>query len=637
MARKLSLLRYLVLPICLLLCAVITVSTVRFDYHQEIPKHLEPISSIRFIANDGIDTPTQTGYGQTVTLPHSWRSNHDEHVGWYTSLIALSTEPETPQAIYFPDVSVDSTIYLNDQILGSVLLPDQARGKQGRRPLFLRVPVGLWLKGDNELNIRVNAQTNTMEWMREFYVGAETDLRDVYARHVFHSLTLVKLIAGLLGFTAVSMGTIWVYRPKDKVYGWFAIVCTAWCTVTIAEISDAVLFDVALPAWAGSILFLLLSISIMKFVDESRVDPALRGTMNRVVTGVLGGLFVVLLVWENEPAAHLLVKGVGVTILMLSCVLSINVNLQTRQYEKIFLWLSVFMLTLLSMNSWLISLKVPGLALTGFSTAIAAPVFIFLVGYQLVRDFVTSRNELEQLAESLEMRVVERTMELREKHLQVIEFERNSILATERDRIMLEMHDGMGAHLVSILSMTDQDHVDLQEVQRTVKEALQDLRMMIDSLDPVENDLGLVLGMYRHRMGKILKESSISLNWRVGNLPQIDELTPHRVLQILRILQEAVTNAIKYSKSNVITVSTGLSNNSPFIEVDDNGVGFCMESQPKGRGLMNMQKRARHIGARVDIVAQANDGVKVRLVFADRNAFDPAQREGDFQEYRIAG
>lgn len=597
-----------------MLCAVLTIGVIRFDYSQEIPTQVEVVEATRFISNDGIETPTQTGYGPTVRLPHSWRADYEKHVGWYTTLFTLTSIPDRPQAVYFPKVSVDSTVYLNDNILGSVLMPSDARGRLGKRPLLLRVPVGLLVKGDNELNIRVNAQPNTVDWISEFYIGSETDLADVYARHVFHSLTVVKIIAGLLAFTAMAMGTVWLLRPSEAVYGWFAVVCSAWSAVTVTEVSDAVLFGVVLPSWLGPLLFLGLSIAILKFVDETRQRALFKRFQLVQLTGFAVVASACMYLWRELPAAHLFVNGGGVVVLLFACSASLFSDLKIRQSDRLVLWLSVFLLTLLSLSSWLAAYRVPSLAYSGLSTATAAPAFVFLVGYRLVRDFATARNELEALNRCLEQRVAERTADVQVKHQQLLELERGTILSAERERIMREMHDGMGGHLMSILSISNQKEIDVCQLQCSVTDALQDLRMMIDSLDPVEDDLGLVLGMYRQRMEKSLLGTDIELRWGVGELPALTELTPHKVLQILRILQESVTNALRHSQCRCISVTTGLLANRPFIEVQDDGKGMDETSQFAGRGLMNMHKRATTLGAEMQ-VRSSTQGVSVRLLF----------------------
>ncbi len=613
MRTRTNVLRFLVLPAGLFLCAILSINVLSFNYEDKLPEGTYEVQQVHHIANNGLQTLTESGYGSVVELPHSWNTDFEHHVGWYTALVPVRDLPSRPQAIYFPDISVDTTVYLNDQILGSVLRPNETRGRMGRRPLLLRVPVGLWVRGDNEVNIRVNAQPNSMEWLNRFYVGTESDLSDVYSMHVFRSVSMVKIIALMLAFTALGMGVVWLYRPRDAAYGWYAIVCTAWSGVTMAEISDAVFLDYELPAWVGTVLFFVLCIAVFKFVDEGHEGNGLKRKQASWVVAALVLVSVMLLLWKHQPAVYLLVTGLGICVLLYACLMAVVSTVRVQTFDIAILCLTVFMLTLLASESWMEAWSTPGLAFSGLSTAIAAPAFVFLIGYQLVRDFVNARNELEVLNSSLEQRVAQRTDALRKKHKQLLLLEKNEVLASERDRIMLEMHDGMGAHLVSILSMTDAEKVDVKRLKSSVKDALQDLRMMIDSMDPVENDLGLVLGMYRQRICSTLKESSVKLHWDVVDFPVMSDLTPHRVLQVLRIVQEAVTNSLKYSGSETIRISNGVEEGHPYILVQDFGLGMKGDCINKGRGLRNMQKRAITIGADVRIQSDGS-GVTVKLL-----------------------
>lgn len=615
MTTRSTLLRFLLLPVGLFLCAVLTVNVFGFNYEDRLPEGSSPVTSVHHIANNGVQSLTESGYGTVVALPHSWNTDFERHVGWYTALIPVEQIPSRAQAIYFPDISVDTTVYLNDQFLGSVLRPNETRGRMGRRPLLLRVPVGLWSRGDNEVNIRVNAQPNSLEWLGRFYVGSESDLSDVYSMHVFRSVSMVKIIALMLAFTALGMGVVWLCRPRDRAYGWYAVVCTAWSGVTMAEISDAVFMDYELPAWVGTVMFFVLCVAVFKFVDAGNGGRGMKRKEASWVVCAVVLLSVVLLLWKNQPAVYQLVTGLGICVLFYTCLVVAISAVKLRTVDVAILSLTVFMLTILASTSWLESWSTPGLAFSGLSTAIAAPAFVFLIGYQLLRDFVNARNELEVLNASLEQRVAQRTEALRKKHEKLLQLEKNEVLSSERDRIMLEMHDGMGAHLVSILSMTDADNVDVKRLKCSVRDALQDLRMMIDSMDPVENDLGLVLGMYRQRICGTLKESAINLHWDVVDFPVMSDLTPHRVLQVLRIVQEAVTNSIKYSRSSEIRISNGVEAGRPYIQVQDFGQGMKGPCFGKGRGLGNMKKRADVLGAEVH-VRSSDSGVTVRLSFA---------------------
>jgi signal transduction histidine kinase len=160
-------------------------------------------------------------------------------------------------------------------------------------------------------------------------------------------------------------------------------------------------------------------------------------------------------------------------------------------------------------------------------------------------------------------------------------------------------------------------------VATVLRESIEDLQLIIDSLEPVENDLLTVLGTLRYRLQDRLSRGGITLHWNVVDLPPLPSLTPHGVLAILRILQEAFANCIKHSGARTITVSTALAGTAgvdevAHIRIRDDGRGFeALPAAPdeapppaasvaaavvrRGRGLENMRRRARAIGARLEI------------------------------------
>lgn len=106
-------------------------------------------------------------------------------------------------------------------------------------------------------------------------------------------------------------------------------------------------------------------------------------------------------------------------------------------------------------------------------------------------------------------------------------------------------------------------------------------------------------------------------------LPVHPELRPWHVVQIVRILDEAVTNAVKHAGAKKITVSIETLKSEAgeacgIITVADDGKGFAAgpegtkEKRKAARGLANMQSRARKCGATFDLVS-GDGGTRVRL------------------------
>jgi len=249
----------------------------------------------------------------------------------------------------------------------------------------------------------------------------------------------------------------------------------------------------------------------------------------------------------------------------------------------------------------------------GQLTQYAIPLLLGVLGMVLVNRFVVALRATEEAKESLERRVREKTRELESNYQRMQQLEREQVLAHERERLMRDMHDGVGGHLISSLALLQSRGIRDAELEAALSVALTDLRLMIDSLESVDDDLNAVLGMLRDRMEKVLASSGLTAAWHLEYLPPFEKLGPDHVLQILRILQEALTNVIRHSGASHIDISSRYDVGLGFahITVEDNGNGIRDSRQ--GRGLLNMHSRAARIGATVEIHSK-DTGTRVRLI-----------------------
>lgn len=195
----------------------------------------------------------------------------------------------------------------------------------------------------------------------------------------------------------------------------------------------------------------------------------------------------------------------------------------------------------------------------------------------------------------------EREAELAESREQLREIERRQMLAQERQRLMQDMHDGMGSSLNSALRVVALGRMNADEVAEILKDCIDDLKLTIDSMEPVEADLLLLLATLRYRLEPRLETTGITLLWKVQLLPELDWLDPRNALHILRILQEAFTNIIKHAQASEVSVATGSEENHVTVTIADNGQGFDVEAALKrgGKGMSNQRRRAESIGAEV--------------------------------------
>jgi signal transduction histidine kinase len=222
--------------------------------------------------------------------------------------------------------------------------------------------------------------------------------------------------------------------------------------------------------------------------------------------------------------------------------------------------------------------------------------------------------ESQRMNAELEERVRQKQRELERNFEKLQELSREAAVAEERQRIMTDMHDGIGAQLISALSLAESDGASSREIATVLRECIDDLRLTIDSLDSTENELLPALGNFRYRVERRLRSVGIELAWEVTDLPDLPYLSPRNLLHILRILQEAFANVLKHAQATRVTFKIGLASGQQhvFIQVTDNGKGFSPKGVD-GRGLGNMARRAASFGGEVRVLP-TSDGTTVELL-----------------------
>jgi signal transduction histidine kinase len=205
-------------------------------------------------------------------------------------------------------------------------------------------------------------------------------------------------------------------------------------------------------------------------------------------------------------------------------------------------------------------------------------------------------------------------------------YERSRELSTlsERNRLALELHDAVSQKLFSLVltaeavgTLLERDPaaarsqvVKLQEIAR---QALDELRSLIFELRPpdIERD-GLAGALRKHvEVLQRLQPGAIELD-----LDAHLQSDPARDREVLRIVQEALQNALRHARAERITVRLRGQDGRLLLEVTDDGVGFdphAPELRSKHLGLTSMEERAQQLGSRFEIRSARGAGTTVRL------------------------
>jgi signal transduction histidine kinase len=209
---------------------------------------------------------------------------------------------------------------------------------------------------------------------------------------------------------------------------------------------------------------------------------------------------------------------------------------------------------------------------------------------------------------------------------------------TERTRVARELHDDIGQRM-AVLTM------DLDALSKALPLPTAEVRARIDALSNRAIDLALDIQSLSHRLypakleylgllsvsasfcRDVSKQRHVEIAFSHEGVP---ETVPTTVaLSVFRVLQEAVTNAVKHAGVGHVTVALGGSPVEIRVDVVDAGMGFDPDAVLSGHapGLIGMRERARLLGGEVIIRSRPGAGTsisaRVPLSAADRPAAAP--------------
>jgi len=191
----------------------------------------------------------------------------------------------------------------------------------------------------------------------------------------------------------------------------------------------------------------------------------------------------------------------------------------------------------------------------------------------------------------------------------------------ERAHIARELHDETGQSLTAIRSLAlslarrDGDATTRETstlIADTAAKLYAAMHALIPRLRPLTLDNLDLAEAARERVGEWRQaHPEIAFSLDVGTLP--GDLGESYTLAAYRILQEAVTNALRHASANRIAIRIDSDENALLLDVADDGRGLALDSHRRGHfGVRGMQERARALGGEVSIENREEGGTRVR-------------------------
>jgi signal transduction histidine kinase len=564
-----------------------------------------------FVLDNSSRPPGDEAAWQTVRLPHRWDETHGEAIGrgWYRMRVDFAEAPRSTQAVVIVHVrSLSTEFFVNGTLVGSSR--DSVGGEVGLGPVLrLSMPPSFFRPGENVIHARVQVM-DPLQGLGRVHFGHAWTLRSIAdARSTLNAQRMFLAMALAAGLISLF---VWFARRTDRVMLWFAIATLSWGLVgtLMTPFSRHVPgeFNEMLAMYVAYGLPVPAAILALRTVN-------LRWPKLEAVLWSFMAVEVLHLHWEvpfTRTAVMCVLDSVNAALLIAAAAIILfapgrRLGWAHRVEAAALVAMSLMMLhEVLRYFGWI---DVESVVMRPYHV----PVMLAAIGATIFERHASAVRQADRTNVELQALVEAKTRELEVYHAEREQVLRQQALARERQRILADMHDGVGASLVGLQRYARSGQVDAKVVEQRAREAMQELRIAIDALEPAEGDLGAVLGNLRYRMEPLVESTGARLGWEVGELPPVEALEPAAVFSIQRILLEAISNALQHSGARHIRISARPNGDVIEIKVADDGAGYDLPAGQHGMGLGTMRARAQKLGAALDVASRRGEGTTVSL------------------------
>ncbi len=539
-----------------------------------------------------------------IQLPYSWNSPYEQaDQRSFLFVLNLKTLPKQPLYLLFPFFQHALQVKINDALVYDSRSTESWKGAQTYLIDLVLLPQLLIKTGENLIEISVSTEKifglKAQGILSPIYIGPLDELTDSYHRLNFLSQFGLPLF-GISSFLAINFLIIYIRRPKETVFGWLAGLLFIY---SFSRVTYLIPYLPFLTQWMGYFyLFypLIVGLFLLGFLlalINKKIPPKLFALLLFLVA-----LALALAIFSTIPLYYLIFTislPVYGLVLLSSVFYAIFYIFLHRHIDKFVIVIGLLLLLHGFVHD--IAIRAGFIEDWIFTSRINSLMAILGISLFLTRRQVEISNSLDHSAEQLRLRLIAKEKELSDSFKKQQELLQHQVIHNERRRITTDLHDGVAGHLVTIMALCEEQQYS-DEIKRIAKNALMDLRLVMDTLSNTELDLRFTLATFKERCVQPLQHLGIDIQWTVGQLPQ-HPWTPDDLLNMIRILQEALNNAVRHGQPKQIDIQIEACDNGDlqFDIKNSGGQRFNEQNLKFGLGIKSMQNRAQKLNGMLSL------------------------------------
>lgn len=551
-----------------------------------------------------------------VKLMDLWgaRWPHHDGVVWYR-LRWNQASADQPAGLLIDYASLAYALYVNgDRIYSDPHLAEPL-SRSWNRPKYFLLDQPLLRQGENTLLVRVSGLDSYQPGFGTVTIGnpAVVQARQRRGEFLRYDVQIFGLSVGLV-FGGLFF-LLWLLRRQDAYYGWYALCTVFWSLYTLNfVVSSPWPFDNT-DAWEAVNAAAYFASTVTFALFLLRYAGCRRRHAERILLALCAVLFAAALLWPRWTGHHRTIAFLAGCGTYYAAIFGFMLHAWRHpRADNLALAGSLLIPLVISAHDMLLFLDV--IQSDNYLLAVTSPLTIIGMGSVLAYRFAVAMRRAENFNLELQREVQAATGQLTATLKREHDLALNHARIGERLNLVRDLHDGFGGSLLAAIAALEnpRHQPEPAQVVTTLKELRDDLRLIVDTTTH-ERDTGLagLLAPLRHRWSQRLEAAGVDSRWTVEGVDDL-YLGAMRVLELLRFLQEALTNVLKHSSASQVQVCIRREGECLNVEVHDDGRGFDPASLPRrGAGLPSLHARAGRLGAALQVMSSPGSGTRLRF------------------------
>ena len=489
-------------------------------------------------------------------------------------------------AIYLWRYSMNVHVYLNDVLIGELGSLDPV-SRNLHRPQLWRLPNHLLQATENTLSFKL-AVIPGYGYLLPPALGPYRELKPQYEQRLRNQITLNQVVFALSLFIGVLGLMLWGFDTKNRSFLWFSAAAFSWTIYSVNPFIEHPPFGMRGWIWLLHISIDIFGVTLVLFTH--RYFELKRVWVERIAGGFLA-VAAVVYAWlplDNFATTSTWVHTGAFLSLIYCMVTTLVISIRWGRRDSLALFASYLIFFALGIHDALLnSGEVEYLwRQSFFALNLGVPLFLVAAIAQLAWQLRRANLRTEEQLQIEKYR-------LQENHKQREALERKQAANDERARIYRDLHDDLGAKLLDLVYLTNEEHSSI------ARAALSDIR----SIASITNAEPISLSDWSEQMRMEAEERALPHQFAVQWQAQANEvrLSGEQQVQLTRVVRELVSNAIKHANASLITVEIQTQENTEIV-FKDNGSGIT-NPPSGGSGLASIKRRIIELGGNCEVVS----------------------------------